>query len=215
MRTKSPTRLCVSYLETNSHDILIFFSIFQTLKAKITYKSPASICRNTMYLGVSFLRGALIISGASREPSSSKSSEAGTHRLLPLGAALRATQPVWRRSSSTVTAAAGAFGLCTAAEVQPSPCTTHFCPFSHPQRGLGNQRGCSHAGTTTAKAGCRNWSWANCTKSVTSVLVLAEPEMHLICVEAVLVKWLLCNEYLLLLLDNHEKPTFLRCFLHF
>lgn len=58
-------------------------------------------------------------------------------------------------------------------------------------------------------------SWTNCPKSMASVLLLAEPEMHLCCVEAVLVKWLLCNEYLLLLLNNHKKPTFLWYFLHF
>lgn len=118
---------------------------------------------------------------------------------------LLATQPVWRRSSSTVIPAAGVFGLCTHAGVQPSPCTAHFCLCSHPQRGLGDQLGCSHAGTTTAKASCRNWVLSKLCKSVASVLALAEPEMHLLCVEAVLVKWLLCNEYLLLLLNNHKN----------
>lgn len=35
MRTKSPTRLCVSYLETNSHDILIFFPSSKLWRLKL------------------------------------------------------------------------------------------------------------------------------------------------------------------------------------
>ena len=52
-------------------------------------------------------------------------------------------------------------------------------------------------------------------ESVALGLVLTEAEMHLLCVESVLVTWLLWDESLSLLLNNHRKPTFLRYFPHF
>lgn len=230
----------------------LFLFIFQTLKAKTAHKSLAGICRHTRDLGVVFLRGTVIISGAGGEPCGSApggSSPRGCWSLKAAwycrapGGMLLWVPPVLCRERTAdnsdgapfpcqadvmrkelwiivylgllhsceifffatkvsifgggggdlppaVLTAAGAFGLCTDAEVQPSPCTAHFCLCSHLPRGLGSQRwGAAMQVPPWSKQVAGTESRGNGPKSVALGLFLTEAEMHLHCVKSVLVKW--------------------------